>query len=329
MKNIHTWLGVLILAITLIVPSAVMSQALKPGLYAQMETSKGEILLELFYKKVPMTVMNFTGLAEGQFKTVRGEGIRYYDGLTFHRVIPNFMIQGGDPKGTGSGGPGYEFADEFHPELRHDAAGILSMANAGPGTNGSQFFITHGPTPWLDGKHSVFGKVVSGMDVVNTIAKGDLIKTVTIQRVGHEANSFKNDQDSFKAIQSQTQNIAVKKTFDAFENQMKKRYPNAESLRPGLMVVTMKDGAGPTPKNGDTVLAHMTDMFEDGEIFQSTKDSKPQEMVISDNNFVTQTLGTMGKGGVKRLLISYLILGGQHAQLKMNVVVELELVAIK
>ena len=130
---------------------------------ARMETDKGTMVIELFADKTPKTVNNFVFLAR--------EG--YYDGIMFHRVIDNFMVQGGDPTGTGTGGPGYKFGDEFHPSLKHDKRGVLSMANAGPGTNGSQFFITHGPTPWLDGKHSVFGQVVEGLDVLMSIPARD------------------------------------------------------------------------------------------------------------------------------------------------------------
>jgi peptidyl-prolyl cis-trans isomerase B (cyclophilin B) len=137
---------------------------------ATFQTSKGTITIELFEDKVPKTVENFTKLANDGF----------YNGLKFHRVIADFMIQGGCPEGTGTGGPGYKFEDEFHPDLRHDSAGILSMANSGPNTNGSQFFITHGPTPHLDNKHSVFGKVTEGQDVVDAIAQGDVMETVTI-----------------------------------------------------------------------------------------------------------------------------------------------------
>ena len=168
---------------------------LAEGLYAKMQTSKGEVVLQLFYKRAPLTVANFVGLAEGlkEWKDpVAGKTrkTRYYDGLSFHRVISDFMIQGGDPLGTGTGGPGYTFQDEFHPELKHSKAGILSMANAGKDTNGSQFFITHVPTPHLDYKHSVFGQVVDGMDVVNAIVKGDLIINITIIRKGEPAKSF-------------------------------------------------------------------------------------------------------------------------------------------
>lgn len=140
-------------------------------LQAVIKTTKGDIELSLFPEEAPITVANFVNLSS------RG----YYDGIVFHRVIPDFMIQGGDPTGTGSGGPGYEFGDEFSPKLKHSTPGILSMANAGPGTNGSQFFITHVPTPWLDNKHSIFGKVLVGQEVVNKIVQGDKILHVELK----------------------------------------------------------------------------------------------------------------------------------------------------
>ena len=168
---------------------------LNDGLYAQMDTSKGTIILQLEYEKTPITVANFVGLAEGTkpYSTDGGEpedqdGRPYYDGLVFHRVIPDFMIQGGCPDGIGSGGPGYKFDDEIDDALQHDGPGILSMANSGPGTNGSQFFITHVATPWLDGKHTIFGRVIEGQDIVDTIEQGDVINTVKIVRQGEAAD---------------------------------------------------------------------------------------------------------------------------------------------
>lgn len=165
---------------------------LEKGMYAELQTTKGVILLQLEFQKTPMTVGNFVGLAEGTIKNdAKPLGTPYYDSLIFHRCIPNFMIQGGDPLGTGVGGPGYRFKDEIVPELKHSGPGILSMANAGPNTNASQFFITHVATPWLDGKHTVFGHVIQGQEVVNAIANGDRINKVTIIRVGKEAKKFK------------------------------------------------------------------------------------------------------------------------------------------
>lgn len=171
------------------------------GLYVEMETTKGMIVLHLDFEKAPMTVCNFVGLAEGKIKnSAKPLGTPYYNGLKFHRVIADFMIQSGDPSGTGAGGPGYTFPDEFNPVLRHNKGGIISMANRGPGTNGSQFFITHKPTPWLDDRHSVFGETIEGKDVVNKIEQGDSIKTIRIIRVGEKAKNFKADNDAFNKM---------------------------------------------------------------------------------------------------------------------------------
>lgn len=164
---------------------------LSDGLYAKIHTTKGKILIKLTPDKTPLTVANFVGLAEGKIhNTAKEDGVPYYDGLRFHRVIKDFMIQGGDPTGTGSGGPGYSFKDEIVPELKHDRAGTLSMANAGPATNGSQFFITHKETVWLNGKHTVFGYVVEGQGTVDLIEQGDSIKNIEIIRVGEAAKKF-------------------------------------------------------------------------------------------------------------------------------------------
>jgi len=174
------------------------NSALADGLYAKFEVTKGVILVKLEMEKAPLTVANFVALAEGKMPNNAKEiGTPFYDGLSFHRVISqaqgsgqDFMIQGGDPMGNGMGGPGYNFRDEFHPELKHDVPGVLSMANSGPATNGSQFFITIVPTPWLDGRHSVFGKVVTGIEVVNTTLQGDKINKLTIVRQGAKAKAF-------------------------------------------------------------------------------------------------------------------------------------------
>ncbi len=193
----------MVLPMSMVLPGSAMSQNLEDGLYAQFDTTKGQITAKLYYKKVPATVINFAGLAEGTIPSDKAVSKKYYNGLIFHRVIKDFMIQGGDPTGTGRGGPGYKFPDEIVFELKHDSAGILSMANAGANTNGSQFFITHKPTPWLDGKHTVFGKVIKGQDVVDKIEKGDKINSLSILRVGKDAQIFKTDKAAFdKAVKN-------------------------------------------------------------------------------------------------------------------------------
>lgn len=179
------------------------AQSLPDGLYARMQTNRGAILLELEFERTPLTVANFVGLAEGTISHSRSGSPRFFDGLRFHRVIADFMIQGRDPLGNGTGGPGYTFADEFHPQLRHDGPGVLSMANRGPATNGSQFFITHVATPWLNGAHTVFGRVVEGQNVVDAIRQGDIIQSVRIERVGSAAEAFQVDQQMFNRLRSE------------------------------------------------------------------------------------------------------------------------------
>lgn len=176
------------------------------GMYAKIKTTKGDILLKLYFEKTPLTVINFAGLAEGTLNLGGADKPTeksFYEGLTFHRVIPNFMIQGGCPLGTGTGGPGYTFPDEFDSSLKHNKAGTLSMANAGPGTNGSQFFITHGATPHLDGMHTVFGAVEGDEDqkIVDSIAQGDIIEKITIQgNVGALLKKVKPKVDEWNKV---------------------------------------------------------------------------------------------------------------------------------
>ena len=190
MKKIKTLFNILLISILSL--SCTAQDNLKDGLYAKINTTKGTILVKLEFEKTPLTVANFVGLAEGKIPNkAKGQGVPYYDGITFHRVISDFMIQAGDPTGTGSGGPGYAFRDEIDPTLKHNRAGTLSMANTGqPVSNGSQFFITHKATSWLDGKHSVFGYVIEGQDVVNLILQGDKIKNIEIIRKGDAAEAF-------------------------------------------------------------------------------------------------------------------------------------------
>src|SRR6056300_1919340 len=206
-----------IIILTILIGCKSQHPDLESGIYADIITNKGSILLKLAYDKAPITVANFVSLSEGENPKVSDEfkSKKYYNGLKFHRVIPDFMIQGGDPDGNGSGGPGYRFDDEFS-DLTHKGPGILSMANSGPATNGSQFFITHKATPWLNGKHTVFGAVVQGQEVVDSIAQDDLINEINIIRKGKEARQFdapeifKNYFDNREAIAKEKEAKQVK-----------------------------------------------------------------------------------------------------------------------
>jgi peptidyl-prolyl cis-trans isomerase A (cyclophilin A) len=244
-----------------------MSQS--QGLIAAIETNRGTIRIALEFEKTPITVANFVGLAEGTISNKsKSSGQPYYDGLVFHRVIADFMIQGGDPTGTGSGGPGYKFGDEFHPELRHDKPGILSMANAGPNTNGSQFFITHTATPWLDDKHTVFGHVIEGQDVVNAIKQQDRIVSVTIERHGAEATAF-----DAATVWGNAAEIAEKNKLEALkkaEAAMAKHLEGTQKTASGLAYQVTKPGTGPKPKAGQKVAVHYTGMLTNGSVFDSS-----------------------------------------------------------
>ena len=242
---------------------------MKDGLYANIDTSKGLIKINLEHTKTPGTVANFVALAEGTMANdAKPLGTPYYDGLTFHRVIDNFMIQGGCPLGTGTGSPGYKFDDEFHPELKHDKAGVLSMANSGPGTNGSQFFITHNETDWLDNKHTVFGLVVEGQDVVDSIAQGDEIKTITIERIGEQAQQFDaihefNEFQAEKIEREKAQKAAEEKALVAVSQ-------GFEITPSGLRYKKTKTTDANSPKSGDTVSVHYTGKLLDGTVFDSS-----------------------------------------------------------
>ncbi len=246
---------------------------MQDGIYAKFNTSKGAVLVKLTYDKTPGTVGNFVALAEGNLENKAiPMGKPYYDGLKFHRVIPDFMVQGGCPQGTGTGGPGYQFDDEFHPELNHDTPGVLSMANAGAGTNGSQFFITHIATPWLDGKHTVFGHVVEGQDVVDAIAQGDAIESVEIIKVGDEAKKW-NAVEAFRTFEGSREKkaLAERKKAEASLESIAAGFDKTES---GLRYKMIVKGDGKQAVKGKTVAVHYKGSLENGKEFDNSYSRK-------------------------------------------------------
>jgi len=239
------------------------------GIYAKFNTSKGSILVKLAHDLAPGTVGNFVALAEGNMENkVKPQGQKFYDGLTFHRVIPDFMIQGGCPKGTGTGDPGYKFDDEFHPSLKHDRPGILAMANSGPASNGSQFYITHVPTSWLDNKHTVFGHVIEGQDVVDAVAQGDNLDAVEIIRVGEEAEKW-NAIEAFIALKGARlkRDAALKAESEAKMEQLAAGFDRTDS---GLRYKMIQKGDGKKAEAGKTVSVHYEGSLETGKVFDSS-----------------------------------------------------------
>ncbi|MFZ4435247.1 MAG: peptidylprolyl isomerase [Flavobacterium psychrophilum] len=256
------------------------------GIYAKFNTSKGTIVVKLTHDLTPGTVGNFVGLAEGQLENkVKPMGTPYYDGLKFHRVIPDFMIQGGCPQGIGSGGPGYSFDDEFHPSLKHDKPGVLSMANSGPASNGSQFYITHVPTTWLDGKHTVFGQVVEGQDVVDAIAQGDSLDSIEIIREGDEAQKW-NAIEAFRVFEG----ARAKKEAEvraAAEEAMEKLAAGFDKTESGLRYKMIQKGSGKKAENGKTVSVHYSGSLENGKVFDSSYTrKKPIEFPLGMGNVI-------------------------------------------
>ena len=250
------------------------------GLFATISTSKGEIKIELEFEKTPGTVGNFVGLSLGLINnSIKPLGEAYYNGLKFHRVINDFMIQAGCPLGTGTGDPGYKFDDEFHNELKHDRPGVISMANAGPSTNGSQFFITHVETPWLDNKHTVFGNVIDGMDVVNSISQNDEIISVKINAVGDKAKAF----DAAKAFEDFNKSKAdrIKKEKENELKILKDLSKGFSKTSSGLLYKFEKENNSHKPSNGNKVKVHYKGMLLDGTVFDSSfKRNQPIEFTL-------------------------------------------------
>lgn len=301
-------------------------------LFAVIKTGKGDIRLKLFPDEVPITVLSFTNLAQ------RG----YYDGLIFHRVLPNFMIQGGDPTGTGRSGPGYKFKDEFSPKLRHDSAGIMSMANSGPRTNGSQFFITHGPTAHLDDKHSIFGKVVSGQDVVNAIAKGDVMKSVTIE--GDTTKLFEKNKKQLaewnaildKKFPRKSGSVVETKTDEPFDKKLETAKAKGTKTESGLIQYDIKVGDGPSPGPTDRVEVHYTGWLTDGTKFDSSVDrGRPFTFSLTGGVIKgwLEGVATMKVGGKRTLVIPPDLAYGERGRPSIppnaTLVFDIELLAIK
>ena len=276
------------------------------GIYANIITKKGNIKIKLEYIKAPITVANFVNLADGKIKSNKKyNGTPFYDGLIFHRVINDFMIQGGCPEGKGTGGPGFKFDDEFHEDLKHDKPGTLSMANSGPNTNGSQFFITHNATNWLDGKHSVFGYVVSGQEIVDQIQNNDKIQSIKIEKVGKLAikwDSVKIFDDYFKNKEIEKDKIK-KLELDKIISITK----GMEKTKSGLFHLIENKGNNDFPSIGSTVSVHYTGKLVDGTIFDSSyQRNKPISFVLGKGQVIQgwdEGLLKMAKGGSGKLVI--------------------------
>ncbi|NQU84761.1 MAG: peptidylprolyl isomerase [Mariniphaga sp.] len=294
MKYLNSFLIVIMVLIIACKPSEYKD--FDKGLYANLETNKGEILINLEFEKVPVTVANFVSLADGTNINVNDslKGKPYYNGLVFHRVIIDFMIQGGDPQGTGSGGPGYKFINEFPKDeegnliLKHDSAGVLSMANAGSGTNGSQFFITHKPTPWLDGKHTVFGKVIDGQSVVDSIMANDTINFIEIIRIGSSAKKF-DAANVFNGHfeEEEAKIIAKENQLKDIKNDKKKSFEEnkaqAKELVSGLKYIITSSNNGQIPSIGENVKVNYAGYFTDGGLFDSNYKSIAEKYGVYDN----------------------------------------------
>lgn len=303
------------------------------GLYASLKTNKGDIVLRLHYDKTPITVANFVTLAEGTntFVSEEYKGKHYYDGLTFHRVMKDFMIQGGDPTATGRGTPGYRFADEFVDTLKHTGKGILSMANGGPKTNGSQFFITHAPTPWLDGRHTVFGSVVSGLEVVDSIAavpvaegsnkplEDVVMEKVEIIRQGKAAKAF----DAVKVItdyfdREAAAEAAHQEMLRKFVTELGEQKKAAKTQPTGLAYQVITEGAGAKPNIGDWVWVEYAGWMEDGTLIDTSLEEVAKTFGKYDE-LMQMHGGQFGPAPMQYSPDSQLIAGFREALLGMKV----------
>ena len=327
----------------LIFSSFIFSQELNDGVYAKFSTSKGGILIFLETEKAPMTCANFIALAQGNTKVLGKEISKpFYNGVKFHRVIKDFMIQGGDPQGTGEGGPGYKFYDEFHPDLKHVGPGILSMANSGPNTNGSQFFITHVKTPWLDNKHSVFGHVVEGQSVVDAIQQNDVIDSIKIIRIGKSFQSYnptlifhkeydnidtkfkvlKNQQDQAKSLSKDEYKtyflnaVNTKLINERKKQSLLKRFssvfkPSKKIVQTnsGLVYVIHNHGDTTHPITGNTISMHYVGkLFNDQKFDSSIDRNQPFDIKYKNQSLIPgfeEGLNLVGKGGKVTLFIPY------------------------
>lgn len=279
----------------------------KNGVFAIMDTSKGQIALELYYKDTPLTVTNFVGLAEGTLDATNNK--KFYDGLKFHRVIKDFMIQGGDPRGNGTGGPGYKFPDEFLDKYKFTGPGVLAMANSGANTNGSQFFITHVETPWLNGKHTIFGKVLSGQDVVNAIMQGDVIKSVTIVRQGKDAQSFTAAQSDWDALNKKATEVALKAKEEKMASkiaEVEKTFPNFQKTLDGIYYKVTKEGSGNKTGKGKNVSVDYKGYFVNGQVFDQSEGRGPLDFVTSAGQMIPGfdiMVQDMKKGEVRTVVL--------------------------
>ena len=288
------------------------------GLYAELNTGKGQIVLGLEFEKTPMTVSNFVGLAEGTIEnTALPEGIPYFDGTVFHRVVPNHVIQAGAPKDGLTQGPGYMFPNEIHPDLRHSGAGMLGMANGGPHTNSSQFYITLSDRSYLDNNYTVFGHVVEGIEVVHSIVQDDVIDSVVIVRIGKQAKQFKPDTESFQKLVTETKEKLNKEEEEKIKREadnIQTNWPQASSTESGMKYVVVEEGQGEKPKSGQTLKVFYSGQTLDGtQTFTSSVNGQltplpkaaPFDFILGESRInpgINEALAAMKKGE-KRVLI--------------------------